>query len=127
MVFTDFVLRNAAKALGEYGTKLESKTVLDLNYADDLIVLDENVRKVNNFLNVLRVQGKRIVLKIVKKTSSLRQEITDGEEFTFGSKKIVQVDNFTYLGSIISKDDGYNEYVKSRITKKRNGSFRIAE
>jgi len=66
-------------------------------------------------------------LKIVKKTSSLRQEINDGEEFTLGSKKIVQVDKFTYLGSIISKDDGYNEYVKSRITKKRNGSFRIAE
>jgi len=57
MVFTDFVLRNTAKALGEYGTELESKTILDLNYFDDLIVLDENVRKVNNFLNVLRVQG----------------------------------------------------------------------
>jgi len=33
------------------------------------------------------------------------------------NKKIDQVESFTYLGSILSKDDGCSEDVKSRITK----------
>ena len=34
-----------------------------------------------------------------------------------GNKQIDQVDTFTYLGSIISKDCGSNKDVKSRIAK----------
>ena len=41
-----------------------------------------------------------------------------------GNEKIDQVDNFTYLGSIISEDGGSNEYVKSRIAKAQ-GVFHI--
>ena len=45
------------------------KTLLDLDYADDLTILDESVSKMNEFLEVLRVQGARIGLKInLKKT-----------------------------------------------------------
>ena len=36
---------------------------------------------------------------------------------TLGNKKIDQVGSFTYLGSIISKDGGSSEDVKSRIAK----------
>ena len=47
------------------------KTLLDLDYADDLSILDESVSKMNKFLEVLRVQGARIGLKInVKKTKN---------------------------------------------------------
>ena len=34
-----------------------------------------------------------------------------------GNEKIAQLDSFTYLGSIISKDGGYSENFKSRIAK----------
>ena len=34
-----------------------------------------------------------------------------------GNEKIYQVGSFIYLGSIISKDDGSSEDVKSRIAK----------
>ena len=41
---------------------------MDLGYSDDLSILDESVSKMNEFLEVLRVQGARICLKInVKK------------------------------------------------------------
>ena len=36
---------------------------------------------------------------------------------TLGNEKIDQVGSFTYLGSIISKDCGRSEDVKSRIAK----------
>jgi hypothetical protein len=36
-------------AMGEYGTKWESKTFPDLGYADDLSIFDESVCKMNQF------------------------------------------------------------------------------
>ena len=72
----------------------------------------------NEFSKILRVQGVRIGLKInVKKTKSLRLGTSEDEKLTLGNKKIHQVGSFTYLGSIISKDGGNSEDVKSRIAK----------
>ena len=52
--------------MGDHGIKWGGKTLLDLDYADDLSILDE-------LLDVLRVQGARIGLKInFQKTKSLR-------------------------------------------------------
>ena len=46
----DFVLRNIAKAMGDHGIKWGGKTLLDLDYADDLSILDEGVSKMNELL-----------------------------------------------------------------------------
>ena len=74
--------------------------------------------KTNTFSEVLRVQGAKIGLKInIKKTESLRLGISEDEQVTLGNEKIDQVGGFGYLGSIISKDDGSSEDVKSRIAK----------
>ena len=92
------------------------KNFLDLDYGDGLSILDESVSKINELLEVLRVQGARIGLNInVKKTKSLRLGISEDEKVTFGNEKIDQLGSFTYLGSIISKDGGSSEDVKSRI------------
>ena len=114
----DFVLRSTGKAFGDHGIKWEGKTLLDLDYADDLSVLDESLSKMNEFLEVLRVRGARIGLKInVKKIKSLRLGISEDEKVTLGNEKIDQVGSFTYLGSIISKGGGSSEDVKNRIAK----------
>ena len=54
---------------------------------------------------------------LLKKTKSLRLGISEDENVTLGSEKIDQVGSFAYLGSIISKDGGISEDVKSRIAK----------
>ena len=55
------VLRNIGKTMGEHGIKWGEKTFLDLDYADDLSFLDKIVGKMNELLEVFRVQGvKRI-------------------------------------------------------------------
>jgi hypothetical protein len=72
----------------------------------------------NEPLEVLRVQGARICLKInVKNTKLLRLGISEDEKVVLGKKKIHQVDSFTYLLSIISKDGRCSEDVKSRIAQ----------
>ena len=119
----DFVVRSTRKAIGDHGIKWGGKMFLDLDYADDLNILVESVSKMNEFLEVLRVQGARIGLKInVKKTNSLRLGINEDEKLTFGNEKIDQVGSLTYFVNIISKDGGNSEDVKSR-TAKAQGVF----
>ena len=68
-ILTYFAQRSSAKVMREHEIKLESKTPLHLDHADDLSSLDENVRKMSELLEVLQNQGARIGLKItVKKT-----------------------------------------------------------
>jgi len=72
----------------------------------------------NELLQVLRVQGARIGLKInVKKTKSIRVGTSEDEKVTLGNEKIDQMESFTYLRSIISKDSGSSEDIKTRIAK----------
>ena len=69
----DFVLRSTGKAIGDHEIKWRGKTLLDSDYADDLNILGESVSKMNEFLEVLQVQGARIGLKInVKKTKFIK-------------------------------------------------------
>ena len=82
------------------------RTLLDLDYADDLSILDESVSIMNELLEVLEVEGSRlkIGLKInVKKTKLLRLGISEDENLTFGNGKIDQVSSFTYLVVILVK------------------------
>ena len=60
IILMDFVLRSTGKAIGDHGIKWGGKALLDLDYADDLRILNESVSKMNEFLEVLRVQGARI-------------------------------------------------------------------
>ena len=46
------VLRSTGKANGDHGIKWEGKTLLNLDYADDLSILDESVSKMYKFLKV---------------------------------------------------------------------------
>ena len=43
--------------------------------------------------------------------------MSEDEKVSLGKKKIDQAGRFTYLGSIISKDGGSSEDVKSKIAK----------
>ena len=45
IILMDFVLRSTGKAIGDHGIKWGGKTLLELDYADDLSILDESLRK----------------------------------------------------------------------------------
>ena len=86
------VVRNTEKAMGEHGIKWRSKTLLELDQADDLSILnDKNVSNVNKFLEV-RVQGAIIGLKK-----------TLGQTFFIGLKKIVKKTKLPRLGTLIKQ------------------------
>ena len=45
----DFVLRRTGKTIGDHRIKWGGKTLQDLDYSDDLSILDEFVIKMNEF------------------------------------------------------------------------------
>ena len=47
----DFVSRSTGKAIGEHRIKWGGKTLLDLDYADDLSILDESCSEMNELLD----------------------------------------------------------------------------
>jgi hypothetical protein len=51
-ILMDFVLRSKGKAMGDHRIKWGGKTFLDLDYADDLSILDESVSKMNELSEV---------------------------------------------------------------------------
>ena len=57
IILMDFVLRSTGKAIGDHGIKWGGRTLLDLDYADDLSILDESVSKMNEFLEVFTSSG----------------------------------------------------------------------
>ena len=124
----DFVLRSTGKVIGDHEIESGGKTLLVLDYADDLNILDERMSIMNEFLEILRIQGAKIGLKInVKKIKSARLGISEDKKVTLGIEKIDQVGSFTYLGSIVSKDGGSSEDFKSRIAKAQGVFFTLTK
>jgi hypothetical protein len=126
IILMDFVLRSTGKVMGDRRIKWGGKSILDLDCADYLSILDESLSKINELLEVLQVHGATIGLKInLKKTKSLMLGISEDEKLTLVNEKINQVCSFTYLGSTISKDVGSREDVKSRIANAQGISSQL--
>ena len=89
IIFMNFISKSTEKAIGDHRIKWGGKMLLDLDYADDLSILDESLSKMNEFLEVLQVQGAKTGLKInVKKTKSLTLGISEDEQVTLGNEKV---------------------------------------
>jgi len=112
----DFILRSTKKVIEEPEISWGRKALVDLDYADANAL--PNSKEQNVFLEIFIVHGARISLNVnVKKAKLLRLGISEGEEVMLGKEKVNQVDSFTYIGSIISKDSGCNKDIKSKILK----------
>ena len=97
-------------------TKLE-----DLDFADDVALLTHTQQhmqsKTESLANVAKTTGLEIN---INKTKSLRINATQTEAITIDDNAIEDVNQFTYLGSIISKTGGADEDIKTRICKARS-------
>ena len=87
-----------------------SKRLVDLDYADVLKILYDSLSKMNELLEVLRVQEARK---------------SKDENVTLGCKKIDQVNSFIYLGTIINKDRGFSGDFKNRRVRAQGVFFKI--
>jgi len=92
----------------------------DLDFADDLALLSHRIQDMRDKTQALEVQGAKVGLKInasKTKLMSIGTKRDDGVSVIDG--RIEEVDEFTYLGSIVSKKGGTDEDIQARIGKAR--------
>ena len=123
IIVIDFVLNQALKDQ-EMGIRLNFRKVLqDLDFADDIVLVSDDFQKMQEKTNRIDTCSKAVGLNInIKKTEIL---VVNEEKFMNDSEHVIEVrdqklqnvDNFTYLGSKISKEGDIMVELNTRIGK----------
>ena len=92
----------------------------DLDFADDLALLSHRIQHMRVKTRALEVQSAKVGLKInATKTKLMRIGTKRGDGVSVAGERVEEVDEFTYLGSIVSKKGGTDEDIQARIGKAR--------
>jgi hypothetical protein len=100
----------------------------DLDFADDICLLSQNGKQLQEKIDHLSRTSEKAGLKINKiKTKIMRLNTKAATSIEVGSEIIEEVENFTYLGSIILGEEGVLKDVTSRVSKARSVFVRLSK
>jgi hypothetical protein len=100
----------------------------DLDFADDICLLSQNGKQLQEKIDHLSRTSEKAGLKINKiKTKIMRLNTKAATSIEVGSEIIEEVEDFTYLGSIISGEEGVLKDVTSRVSKARSVFVRLSK
>ncbi|CAG2211505.1 unnamed protein product [Mytilus edulis] len=92
----------------------------DLDFADDLALLYHRLKDMRDKTTKLRETGKKLGPKInIKKTKIMKVKTGKGGTVSIEGEDIEEVDQFTYLGSIMDRTGGIDADIRIRISKAR--------
>nr|KAG5693360.1 hypothetical protein BaRGS_017653 [Batillaria attramentaria] len=121
LMVVDWVMRQATdgKRTGIQWTF--SKQLEDLDFADDIALLSHKQQDAQEKLNRVAKEAEKTGLKInISKTEVMRVNHKQHDPIRLHQEDIKEVDKFVYLGSVVSKDGGTDEDIKSRTNKARH-------
>jgi hypothetical protein len=96
----------------------EKQSLEDIDYADDLALVAEDVDNLLEKTTRLSRKAKGAGLKIsVKTTKIMRIGTQDEQKIVLEGKELKDLEEFVYLGSKISKSGGSEEFISARINK----------
>ena len=105
--------------------KLNSR-LHDLDYADDLVLLSHSYDGIRNKLEKLANTAATVGLKInIKKTKAMRINANNITPIIFNGNSIEEVEEFEYLGCLISKIGVMDIDVGNRINKARYAYYAL--
>lgn len=124
-IILDFVLRLATKKAGGIQWTPFIK-LLDLDYADDIVAMTHTMSEMKNFLSDLvkcasivglRINvGKTKLMRINPPMRTTRSTSQIPQSLEIDGVAVEEVNEFTYLGSVIATDGGTEFDVRRRIT-----------
>ena len=93
----------------------------DLNFADDLALLSHIIQDMRDKTRALEIQSAKVGLKInATKTKLMRIGTKRSDDVSVAGERVEEVDEFTYLGSIVSKKGVIEGDNQARIRKARH-------
>ena len=99
---------------------LPGEKIVDLEYADDKVLLFDNFEEAQLVLNRISESANFFGMRFApSKCKMLIQDCDAIENLSLYNEPIEVVDNFTYLGSSISNNGGIGSEIRTRISKAR--------
>ena len=127
LLAVDWIMRHAtiSRRNGIQWTLLEQLD--DLDFADDIALLSHNQQQMQEKLTQVEKRAAETGLIIsTKKTKVLKANTNNQTNLNVNSTALEEVDNFTYLSSVVDKTGGSKLDIKTRIGKART-TFRMIE
>ena len=118
LLVIDWVMRETTRN-NSTGIRWQMMSKLeDLDFADDIALLSSTHSQMQSKTNSMSGLAKRVGLKInEKKTKILRLNYRKMELVKLEGKDIEDVDEYTYLGAVVSKEGGGGKDMDSRLNK----------
>jgi hypothetical protein len=117
MMVIDWVSKTAYKEPKSMQWTLQTR-LEDLDFADDICMLSHRYQDMQHQVTSLEEIAKQTGLLINRqKTKTMRINTTQTDKLTISDTEVENVEQFTYLGSIISTTGGTNEDIKARKRK----------
>ena len=92
----------------------------DLDFADDIVLLSHNHHGMQlKLMRLAKISAKTGIRISKSKAKVMRVNTRNANKLELDGEAIDEVENFTYLGSNISKDGGSDRDIQTRIGKAR--------
>jgi hypothetical protein len=118
LLVIDWLLKRTTEGRQEGIEWVNEEILEDLDYADDLGLLSGNFDDLQEKTTRLNENAKKVGLKIsIKKTEVMRVCTEEERRVKVEGVELKEVEEFTYLGSKISKTGGTEEDVLARVQK----------
>jgi hypothetical protein len=88
----------------------------DLDFADDIALLSSKQQHMQDKVNRLAMHAEQVGLHInIKKTQEMRMNTPETQNITVNGEALETVDDFVYLGAIMSTEDPTKKDIKRRL------------
>ncbi|GBP54675.1 Retrovirus-related Pol polyprotein from type-2 retrotransposable element R2DM; Endonuclease [Eumeta japonica] len=98
------------------GLNIDGRTLTHLRFADDIVLFAKTLDDLVRMLNELASESRKIGLKLNPEKTKV---MTNGNKSSIkvGDSEIDYVDEYIYLGQLISPQDNINKEIKRRVAK----------
>lgn len=101
------------------GVKIGGKNIKDLRFADDIDIMEESEKALQNRINVTKIEGERagMFMNLSKTKTMVFGEKEMKKTIQVDGRNIQNVEEFEYLGSLFTWDNNLSKDIKCRIGK----------
>lgn len=108
------------------GLKIDGKWLNNLRFADDIVLISENKDEVQKMLEELTKACRRVGL-VINASKTKYMSNTDRGDVYANNNKIEKVNEYTYLGQILSFEDRTNKEIATRKRKAWAGFWALKQ
>ena len=114
LVINEILQRQDGKG---YGIDISGKRLFDMDFADDIALISSSNAQLQKCSDELRQNSEKVGLRFNIKKCETMGTLGNIGNIEIGNEIVKDVENFTYLGSIISNNGQASNEIKSRLGK----------